>query len=267
MESGKGDGIVRVGANLRLASMRFPTQNSLVAGIRRGNERAIHDLFILYSPLLRDQARKMSVPAGECASLVETVLGDVAIHLSEVDVAPRDLAQYLVNALRNRARNQHRNERRHRAIDEAAYGEYGESNERIVAECHSEYGMRTARPIDEAHDAPLRSAISKLALRSAKELTRDEVTMMVGIGRHVPLRDLAEQLGLSHGAARVRASRLRERFLKLAMQYMRTLEASEKRELLRFFRRAEIKLSDSADGTDGRRGEANGNPNSSREKS
>jgi hypothetical protein len=65
---------------------------------------------------------------------------------------------------------------------------------------------------------------------------------MVGIGRHVPLRDLAEQIGLTYGAARVRLSRLRERFLKLVFQYIDTLPPEEKRELERFFRRADVTL-------------------------
>jgi RNA polymerase sigma factor (sigma-70 family) len=202
----------------------------------------MRDFFLLYAPLLRDQARKMSIPSGECRQLVETLLDDVAIHLSEVDVPPRELAGYLVTALRNRARNRHRNEKRHRAVDESAYGEYGDSPERIVAECHSEYGMRIAQPTDADDDVELRSAIAKLADKSASELSQQEITMMVGIGRHIPLRDLAEQLGVTYGAARVRLSRLRERFLKLAIQYIKTLEPREKRELERFFRRADVRL-------------------------
>jgi hypothetical protein len=88
----------------------------------------------------------------------------------------------------------------------------------------------------------LRSAILKLAQNSARALTPDEMKMMVGVGRHVPLREMAEQLGISYGAARVRLHRLRERFRKLAMQYIGTLKADEKREIERFFRRAEVRL-------------------------
>jgi predicted mannosyl-3-phosphoglycerate phosphatase (HAD superfamily) len=68
------------------------------------------------------------------------------------------------------------------------------------------------------------------------------MTMLVGIGRHMPLRDMAEQLGISYGAARVRLHRLRERFRKLATQYMVTLKSEEKREVERFFRRAEVRI-------------------------
>lgn len=250
MERRKSEVVVESPDEGRLSSSRYPTQGNLIAAIRRGEEDAIRELFLLYAPLLRDQARKMSVPAAECRSFVETLLGDVAIHLSEMDVAPRELTRYLVSALRNRARTRHRGDNRARSIDESAYGEYGESTERIVAECHSEYGLRAAQPIDAEGVAPLRAAIARLADKSASELSQEEIIMMVGIGRHVPLRDLAEQLGLTYGAARVRLSRLRERFLKLVFQYINTLEPEEKRELERFFRRAHVRLHSDSKETD-----------------
>jgi DNA-binding Lrp family transcriptional regulator len=234
-----GDAVTKFAGN-DFASARFSTQTSLIAGIRRGDERAIRDLFLMYAPLLRDQARKMSVPPSECRTFVETLLGDVAIHLAESDVAPRELARYLVSALRNRVRTRHRDESRQDARKEVGYAEYGQSTERIVAECHSEYGMRNAQQPGTDGDVPLRSAIAKLAMKSACELTPEELTMMMGVGRHVPLRDLAEQLGITYGAARVRLSRLRARFLKLALQYLRTLEETEAKEMERFFRRAGV---------------------------
>ena len=66
--------------------------------------------------------------------------------------------------------------------------------------------------------------------------------MMIGIGRHMPLREIAEQVGISYGAARVRVHRLRERFRGIASDYLATLEPEQKKELSRFFRRAELEL-------------------------
>lgn len=68
--------------------------------------------------------------------------------------------------------------------------------------------------------------------------------MMVGVGRHVPLRDVAEQLGVTYGAARVRLHRLRERFRKLAIEYMGALKSDDRREIERFFRRAQVRLTE-----------------------
>jgi len=192
--------------------------------------------------LLRDQAKKMSVPLGERDQLVQTLLDDIALHLAEVEIPPRELTSYIVSSLRNQIRTQHRHEARALEHNERAYGEYGASRERIVAECHSQYGMRASISSDTEVDPPLRSAIKKLADKSASQLTQEELTLMIGVGRYIPLRHLAEQLGLSHGAARVRVSRVRERFIKLAVQYLTTLEPREKREIERFFRRADVRL-------------------------
>lgn len=171
----------------------------------------MHELFVLYAPLLRDEAKKMSVPIGERNQLVDTVLDDVVLHLAEVTLPPRQLTTYVVGALRNRVRSAHRDSERSRASDESRYGEYGDTDERIVAECHSEYGMRVSRAPDSESASSLRIAIKKLADRSACELSKEELILMVGVGRDIPVRDLAEQLGVTYGAARVKITRLRER--------------------------------------------------------
>lgn len=227
-----------------IASSRFPTSTRLLAAILRGDERAIADLFLLYAPLLRDQARRMSIPADERDEFVTTVLDDVVLHLIESRIAPRHLTRYLVAALRNRARNHHRDSGRRLATQDGAYVAQGPALERIVAECHSEYGLRASLPADGAESPLLRSAMSGLAERCARDLTSEEMTMMVGVGRHVPLRDLADQLGVTYGAARVRLHRLRERFRKLAIEYMGALKSEERREIERFFRRAQVRLTE-----------------------
>jgi biotin operon repressor len=90
--------------------------------------------------------------------------------------------------------------------------------------------------------APLDSAVAKLAAWSAQALRDDELTLMIGVSRHVPVRDLAAQIGISYAAARVRVHRLRERFRKLVLQHVTTLDAAERREVERFLRRAGIDL-------------------------
>jgi len=226
----------------RLESTRYPTQQRLIAAIRRGEESAIHELFVLYAPLLRDQAKKMSVPAGECDQMVDTLLDDVAVHLVEVEIPPQELTTYIVSSLRNRIRSGHRDAGRAAANTERACAAYGDSAEKIVAECHSEYGLRASLPSDADADPPLRSAVLKLAHKSAGALSEEDLILMIGVGRHIPLRDIAEQLGITHGHARVKVSRLRERFIRLAIQYLDTLEPAEKREVERFFRRADVRL-------------------------
>jgi RNA polymerase sigma factor (sigma-70 family) len=225
-----------------IAFARYPTSAELLSAIHRGDEAAIAELFLRFAPLLRDQARRMSVDPGECNEVVTTLLDDVVIHLMENQLAPRNLAQYLVAALRNRARNHHRDLNRRRGAEAAGYSELGTGGQRVVAECHSDYGLHASKSAEYEESFPLRSAISKLAERSARELTREETIMIVGVGRHMPLREMAEQLGITYGAARVRLHRLRERFRKLASQYVVSLKPDEKREIERFFRRAGVNI-------------------------
>ena len=231
------------GSGDSLPSARYPTSALLLAGIHRGDARAIKELFVLYAPLLRDQARRMSIPLDERDEFVTTLLDDVVLHLMEHQLMPRHLARYLVAALRNRARNRHRNsERRLIARDRASF-QLPETSERIVAECHSDYGLRAAMPDDVEASRPVSAAIVRLAEKSATALNRDDMIMMIAVGRHMPLRDIADQLGISYGAARVRLHRLRARFGKLAVEYVQTLKSDERREIERFFRRAEVPLS------------------------
>jgi RNA polymerase sigma factor (sigma-70 family) len=226
-----------------IASARYPTSGELLAAIHRGDEAAIGELFLRFAPLLRDQARRMGIDAGERDEVVTTILDDVVIHLIENQLAPRHLAKYLVASLRNRARNRHRDSNRRRNAEEGAYGDVGLGAQRVVAECHSEYGIHASHSRENVESQPLRSAIRKLAEKSARELTRDETIMVVGVGRHIPLREMAAQLGITYGAARVRLHRLRERFRKLATEYVVTLRPDEKREIERFLRRAGVRLS------------------------
>jgi RNA polymerase sigma factor (sigma-70 family) len=225
-----------------IASARFPTSARLVAGIHHGDEIALREFFLLYAPLLRDQARRMSIDAADHDELVTTLLNDVALHLMERQIVPRHLTRYLVAALRNRARNRHRDSRRRIAARESAYARTGALGELVVAECHSEYGVRTSDAPDHDDQLSTRTSIKKLAETAARELTRDETVMMICIERHVPLREIADQLGITYGAARVRLHRLRARFRKLAIEYLRGLKSDERHELQKFFRRAGVQL-------------------------
>jgi RNA polymerase sigma factor (sigma-70 family) len=224
-----------------LASTRYPTSARLLAAIHRGDERAIRELFLLYIPLLRDQARRMSVDSEQRDELVTTLLDDAVLHLMEYQVSPRHLTRYLVAALRNRARNRHRDSHRRTAIREKAYRDSSGAGQMIVAESHSAYGLRAAGQIET--EAPLaRAPIVRLAERLMAVLSADEITMLIRVGRHLPLREIAGQLGISYGAARVRLHRLRARFHKDLIEHVASLKIDDRRELERFFRRARVSL-------------------------
>ena len=221
-------------------SERFPTSANLLAGIHDGDESAIRELFLRYAPLLRDQARRMGIDGDERDDMVTTLLDDVVLHLMEHRLAPRDLARYLVAAFRNRARRGHRDSSRRDDNTGAASSEIGTAQQRIVAECISEYTLASSAISEQP--TPSRAVIVALAQCVASALTADEMKIMVGIGRHMPLREIADQLQITYGAARVRVHRLREHFRSIASEYVATLGPEERNEIARFFRRAEFEL-------------------------
>jgi RNA polymerase sigma factor (sigma-70 family) len=226
-----------------LASMRYPTSARLLAAIHSGDETAIRELFLLYTPLLRDQARRLGVDIGHRDEVVTTLLDDVVLHLMEYQLSPRHLSRYLVASLRNRARNRHRDSFRRAATQERAYRDLDRFGQRAVAESHSAYGLRASMTLDAEDACTVREPIAALAAKSAQLLSRDEMVMLVCVGRQVPLREIGAQLGISYAAARVRLHRLRERLRMLAIEHVASLKADDRRELERFFRRAEVSLS------------------------
>ncbi len=80
----------------------------------------------------------------------------------------------------------------------------------------------------------------RLATALAGWLSQEDSILIVGVDRDIPLRELAAELGVSHGAARVRLSRLRQRISKVAVDYVDSLPSAEQQEVLRFLRRANV---------------------------
>jgi hypothetical protein len=225
---------------------------SFIVAVGQGEPAALRGLFLFYAPLLRDQARRFGVPEDDRGELVTTVLDDFVLHVQDGGVVPFDVARYLIASIRNRIRTRHRDRSRARAVDERAYSTLERSGQRVVAECHSEYALRSAAGADVDASEPLRLAIAMLARWSAAALEPHELALMIGVSRHVPLRDLAAQAGISYAAVRVRVHRLRERFHKLVLQHVTSLGAEEKREVERFLRRAGICLETRAERAGGR---------------
>lgn len=226
----------------RLVPAPYRTHASFLAAIHAGEPLALRQLFLFYTPLLRDQARQLGVPSEERDSLVITVLDDVVMFLQDSASLPRSVGSYLVGSLRNRARNQHRAKARELARDESAYSRIVGTGERIVAECHSEYSVREALSSSREDIPGVGVVVAKLAAMAAVALNDTETRLMVGMSRNVPLRDLADQAGISYGAARVRIHRVRARFMALTSQFRETLAPEEQQELDRFLRRAGVAL-------------------------
>jgi DNA-directed RNA polymerase specialized sigma24 family protein len=219
--------------NTPSASPRYRTQAEFAAAVCRGESRALRELFLVYVPLLRDQARRLGIPPASREELVTTVLDDVVMHFQNVPSPPRVLGKYVVAALRNRVRNVKREDSRRLRRIEAV-------GEQSLEAFQSSYALRAANPEADCDEQLLRSAVAKLATHSVKELSEGELHLCVGMARQIPIRELAEQLGIAYGTARVRVSRLRDRLEKIIRQHTATLVDDERREVDRFIRRSGI---------------------------
>ena len=211
---------------------------NFVAAIRRADESALREFFIYFQPVLLEQARRLGIPSANANEIVMTFLDDKVTELARMDIEPALLAGYVVRSFRNRVFNLRRDQNKRDGIHEGAMSYVGSTSQRIVAECHSSYGLRAALSPDDDQAPFLRPALIKLSEYSAAQLTTEEIGLLMAMGDRVPVREIAEWLNISYANCRVKAHRLRERITKLALQYMTALEPAERDEVQRFLKRA-----------------------------
>ena len=88
-----------------------------------------------------------------------------------------------------------------------------------------------------ADRTPASTAVERLASMVEEGLTAEEELILSWVSRWVPQSDIAEWLGITHGAARNRVMRLRARLKDVALQHAATFTGRERSELADFFRR------------------------------
>ena len=208
----------------------------LVEAMRRDEPRAVEEFVARYRALLLDVARRRGVPESERDEMVSDVLHDVAIKFATTDAAlPAALSGYLLTALRNRLQNVWRGQSRSAARDALA-ASASETGEQIVQAACSEDTVRAS--LGAGADAlRLTPALERLASALDERLTHDERRLLAWLGAYVPQRRIAQWLDVKPSTAMVRIWRLRERLREAALRYAAPLDADERAELMRFFRR------------------------------
>jgi RNA polymerase sigma factor (sigma-70 family) len=212
------------------------TERELVEGMRANEPAAFAEFMRRFRPLLLHESRRLGVQPALREEFVDDCMADVAMRLRQyTSTIPRSLAPYLVRALRLHRLYKRRSELRRetragvkeRTDDfnaDAARAALSESTTRISA---GEY----------ADDSPATDALERLVGMLDEELSDDERQILVWLGSLVPQSDIAEWLGISHGAARNRVMRLRERLKRSVKLCAAQLTLEERRTLDRQLRR------------------------------
>jgi DNA-directed RNA polymerase specialized sigma24 family protein len=212
----------------------------LVQRLRRPGERAVREFFVAYFPVLLREATRLGVEHSEREHCVLRCLSDAidAIARSRQPLQT-PLVYYLLRALRNDVMNRRRDVRREELRTRRAVTEVPGSGEWVVAESCSENLLRSSAGPDW-NPPPVTPVLERLATMIDEGITADERKIMHWIGDYVPQRIIAEWLGISHSAARVRVHRLRERLREAAQRYAAQFDEEERRILLAFFRRTAV---------------------------
>jgi DNA-directed RNA polymerase specialized sigma24 family protein len=212
------------------------SDQELLQRIRRDDDVAIREFYRRFTPVLWKVARQAQVQPALRDDVVTDCLSDSAIHFMQAAVAfPANLAGYLVAAFRHRLANDRRATARRAATGSAAA--WSEGSERVVREACSEASIRaSAGPAADV--PPLSPVLERLSRVIDSGITEEERQMLRWVSASIPQRLIAEWLGITHNAARVRVLRLRERLIEVALRSDVARSPGERAELYEFFRRS-----------------------------
>ena len=214
----------------------------LVSAMRRNEAGAFHEFFTRFAPLIAALARARRLPNAGLTERVNEFLDDSAMRLSRLPSAPpASLAAYLAASFRRRDHNRVRDLRCREELRDAYAVEAGGGSERAIPDTTSEDAVRISH--GPAWERPsLSPAIERLALALEEGLSDAERQLLAWLGARVPQREIATWLGVTHGAIRVRITRLRARLRDAALRHVFRLDGGERAELARFFRRVDIEI-------------------------
>jgi RNA polymerase sigma factor (sigma-70 family) len=213
---------------------------ALVAAMRRNERGAFREFFERFAPLIAALARSHRLPATDPDERTIEFLDDVALRLCLPTTAlPRSLAAWLAASFRRRSLNGARDIRQRRRLRDGCAIDTGGFAERVVSSAVSENAVRSSYgPATDA--ATLSPALERLALELEHGLSPDERRLLAWLGQRVPQREIAAWLGTTHGALRVRVTRLRARLRDAAFRHADRLAGDERAEIDRFFRRIDV---------------------------
>ena len=216
---------------------------ALLIRIRREEGDALRDFMRRFQPLLLDQARRLGIERSERETVVMGFLDDVLLKLTHMQ-APRSLPTFVVTSFRN-------------ATVEAWQADVSrnrrDTNEceliggtRVVSATCSAFALRAVLGPDAGatQTAVPVAPVAALMNEIMRGCTRDERSLLVWSSQRVPLRDIAEWLGISYAAAKQRIKRLRAHLARVGLQHLANLDPADRVAITRLLRRAGVKIDD-----------------------
>jgi RNA polymerase sigma factor (sigma-70 family) len=212
------------------------SDQELLQRMRHDEALAIREFYRRFAPALWKLARQVHVQPALRDDVVTDCLSDAAIHLMQATAAmPANLTGYLIATFRHRLANDRRASKRRAATGTAAA--WAGDGERVVREACSEASLRaSAGPAAEA--PALSPVLERLSRVIDAGITDEERQILRWVSASIPQRLIAEWLGITHNAARVRVLRLRERLIDVALRDAGPWRSGEREELYEFFRRS-----------------------------
>ena len=227
---------MRIERRAEEASAESWGDQELLSRMRHDEALAIREFYRRFAPVLWKIARQAHVQPALRDDVVTDCLSDAAIHLMPPNGPnPANLTGYLVAMFRHRLANDRRATKRRTAYGSAAA--WTGEGERVVREVCSEASIRaSAGPAAESQ--PLSPILERLSRVIDAGITDEERQILRWVSASIPQRLIAEWLGITHNAARVRVLRLRERLIELAIHDDGPWRPGEREELYEFFRRS-----------------------------
>jgi hypothetical protein len=214
----------------------------LIEGMRAMDSWAYHEFFERLVPLLLAHAQRCGVRREDRWMTVVELLDDLALRLTRLrQPVPRSLEALATVSLRRRLITARRNESRRRAL-ESEQASALSGGERVIASAASAASLDASDPFQpDPAGEPQHGAEAIVALGRALRLTlsEDDARLLEWMAERVPQRDAAEWLGTTHGALRVRISRLKTRLRLAARRHEARLDGAEREAVRRFLDRVE----------------------------
>ena len=217
---------------------RSESDAALVAAVRTGDFEALRELYARFEPLLARFAARAGLAFDSWEEAAHDVLSDVVLALIADGARPRtgvpSVHAYVIRAFRNRMLDVRRAAERRAAHERDASAR--DRGEPIVLAGCSEAAIRESAGVG-AEGAEPSAAIARLASVLDSALSVEERQMLTWVSNAVPMREIAQWLGVGYSAAKVRLSRLRSRLRERALRHVNECSGAERQALVAFLRR------------------------------